>query len=38
MDYLENGILSAEINPKGAELYSLQLDGLERIWGGDPAI
>lgn len=38
MDYLENGILSAEINPKGAELYSLQLDGLERIWGGDPTI
>lgn len=38
MDYLQNGILSAAINPKGAELYSLQLDGLERIWQGDPAI
>lgn len=38
MDYLQNGILSAVINPKGAELYSLQLDGLERIWQGDPAI
>lgn len=38
MDYLQNGILSAAINPKGAELYSLQLDGIERIWQGDPAI
>lgn len=38
MDYLQNGILSAAISPKGAELYSLQLDGLERIWQGDPAI
>ena len=38
MDYLQNGILSAAINPKGAELYSLELDGVERIWQGDPAI
>lgn len=38
MDYLQNGILSAAINPKGAELYSLELDGIERIWQGDPAI
>lgn len=38
MNYLQNGILSASINPKGAELYSLELDGLERIWQGDPAI
>lgn len=38
MDFLQNGILSAAINPKGAELYSLELDGIERIWQGDPAI
>lgn len=38
MDHLQNGILAAAINPKGAELYSLQLDGMERIWQGDPAI
>lgn len=38
MDYLQNGILSAAISPKGAELYSLELDGMERIWQGDPAI
>lgn len=38
MNHLQNGILSAAINPKGAELYSLELDGIERIWQGDPAI
>lgn len=38
MDFLQNGILSAAISPKGAELYSLELDGIERIWQGDPAI
>lgn len=38
MNILENKILTATINPKGAELTSLQLDGLERIWPGDPEI
>ena len=38
MDRLTNGILTAEINPKGAELTSLVLDGIERIWQADPAI
>ena len=35
---LENGILTAKVNPWGAELTSLKLDGMERIWEGDPAI
>lgn len=35
---LNNGILQAVINPKGAELISLKQDGMERIWQGDPAI
>lgn len=35
---LENGILTAKVNPWGAELTSLKLDGIERIWEGDPAI
>lgn len=38
MDILKNGILTAAINPKGAELTSLVLDGVERIWQADPAI
>ncbi len=38
MDTLQNGILTARINPTGAELTSLERDGIERIWGGDPAI
>lgn len=38
MDILQNGILTAAINPKGAELTSLERDGIQRIWGGDPAI
>lgn len=38
MDMLQNGILSVAINPIGAELTSLEKDGIQRIWGGDPAI
>lgn len=38
MDILQNGILTAGINPKGAELTGLEMDGIQRIWGGDPAI
>lgn len=38
MVLLDNGILQAAINPVGAELNSLKLDGMERIWQGDPAI
>ena len=38
MDTLTNGILTAVISPKGAELQSLRLDGIERIWQADPAI
>lgn len=38
MDILSNGILTAQINPRGAELTNLKLDGIERIWEGDPAI
>lgn len=38
MIHLDNGILQADINEVGAELTSLKLDGIERIWQGDPAI
>ncbi len=38
MDTLANGILTAQINPVGAELTSLRMEGLERIWQGDPAV
>jgi galactose mutarotase-like enzyme len=38
MVLLDNGILQAAINPVGAELTSLKLDGMERIWQGNPAI
>ena len=38
MIHLDNGILQTDINEVGAELTSLKLDGIERIWQGDPAI
>lgn len=38
MNILTNGILTAVISAKGAELQSLVLDGIERIWQADPAI
>ncbi len=38
MDMLNNGILQAAISAKGAELNSLVLDGIERIWQADPAV
>ena len=38
MAILTNGILTASISPKGAELQSLKLEGVERIWQADPAI
>lgn len=34
---LKNGNLTAAINPFGAELTSLALDGREYLWQGDPA-
>lgn len=33
---ISNGILTATINPKGAELNSLKKDNTEYIWEGDP--
>lgn len=34
---LRSGRLSAAINPLGAQLFNLQLDGREYLWQGDPA-
>ena len=33
---LRHGRLSAAIDPMGAQLLSLQLDGQEYLWQGDP--
>ena len=33
---LSNGSISAVISSRGAELQSLQMDGLEYLWQGDP--
>lgn len=33
---ISNGILTAKINDKGAELYALKKNGVEHIWQGDP--
>ncbi len=38
MIYLSNGILSAQISENGAEIKSLQKDGNESMWSGDPAV
>lgn len=38
MDILNNGTIKAAISAKGAELNSLMLDGIERIWQADPSI
>ncbi|MFT3981746.1 MAG: aldose 1-epimerase family protein [Ferruginibacter sp.] len=39
MEFLENGLISIRINPKGAELTSLydKTSGTEYMWSGDPA-
>ena len=34
---LKNGILTVEINDRGAELFSVRRDGCEYLWQGDPA-
>ena len=33
---LRQGRLSAAVDPMGAQLLSLQLDGCEYLWQGDP--
>lgn len=38
MEILKNEFITARINPKGAELSSVMLDGVERMWQADPAI
>ncbi len=38
MNILKNEFITATINPKGAELSSVVLDGIERIWQADPQI
>lgn len=38
MQVLKNEWITARINPKGAELSSVILEGVERMWQGDPAI
>ena len=32
-----NGILAVSVSPRGAELQSARMDGVEYIWQGDPA-
>ena len=32
---LKNGILTVEVNDRGAELFSVQRDGCEYLWQGD---
>lgn len=38
MNILKNEFITVAINPKGAELSSVVLDGIERIWQADPQI
>ncbi len=38
MIYLNNGVISAEISERGAELKSLRKDGYEYIWSGDSRV
>ena len=38
MNVLKNEFITAKINPKGAELSSVVLDGIERMWQADPKI
>ena len=33
---LDNGTVKAHVNAFGAELKSLEMDGLEYLWQGDP--
>ncbi len=38
MVYLSNGMISAEISEKGAEIKSLKKDGYEYMWSGDARV
>lgn len=35
---VSNGRLSVTVSDRGAELLSVKLDGVERLWQGDPAV
>lgn len=35
---LENNIISVELDPRGAEMKTLRVNGENRLWSGDPAV